>query len=162
MKAIPLIGGDCTWVDDEDYERFSGMPWRSHSDRDGTPYVAIHVFKRWIWLHREILQPSDDLLVDHRNGNTLDNVRTNLRIVTPSQNQQNITSSKNQKKGGFKGVSWDSERGLWKAQIRIPTGNGGRGRKVALGRFSDPIEAAKAYDEASRRYHTHGCQNFPR
>lgn len=41
------------------------------------------------WLHRRILCTPEGFVTDHKNGDKLDNRRSNLRVATPSQNQQN-------------------------------------------------------------------------
>jgi hypothetical protein len=48
---------------------------------------------------------------------------------------------------GYKGVSWNSHAKAWAARITV------RGRRVFLGSFDDPVEAAKAYNEAALEYH---------
>jgi hypothetical protein len=163
MKAIPLVGGGCTWVDDEDFELLANRVWRLWESPSGGPWrYAISGDGKPVKMHREIMVAPALMLVDHVDGNGLNNFRSNLRIVTHSQNQQNTTSSKNQKLGGYKGVHWSTPHGKWQAQIRIPNPSGvGRGKRKALGRYDDPVEAALAYDAASRKYHTHGCLNFP-
>ncbi len=57
---------------------------------------------------------------------------------------------------GFRGVIRHKIDGIWRAQIR------GRGNRVYLGLFTDPIEAAKAYDQAARELHGDSARlNFP-
>jgi hypothetical protein len=166
MRTIQLSGGGCAIVDDVDYDNIAKFSWRNDKDRDGrlcyaTRSVRIDGLDRKLRMHRVITKAPSAMLVDHINGNGLDNRRANLRIVTHSQNQQNTTSSKNQKRGGYKGVHWDASKNSWQARIRIPSENGGRGRKVHLGSFKDPVSAALAYDAASILYHPCGSLNFP-
>ena len=99
-----------------------------------------------IYLHRFILDVEDDNLeVDHRDHNGLNCIRNNLRISTRNQNQQNQRGSL---KHGYKGISFDkkAKKNPWEAHIEI--------NKVGfyLGRYSDPILAAKAYDNAALKY----------
>jgi hypothetical protein len=93
--------------------------------------------------------------VDHINGDGLDNRRANLRPATHAQNMRNtrLTSSNT---SGFRGVYYRKDRGAWAAQIVVD------GRRIYLGRFSDAVEAARAYDEAARLHHGEfATLNFP-
>lgn len=93
-------------------------------------------------MHRVVALPDPEHLVDHRNGNGLDNRRCNLRTASNSQNQRN-------KRGGsggssrFKGVTWRERGQKWEAQIH--TG----GRWLYLGQFQDERDAALAYNAAA-------------
>ena len=94
------------------------------------------------YLHREILPPPPGLLVDHINGDRLDNRRSNLRTATPSQN--NANSRDRPRKSGFRGVYPHRPTGRWIAQVSVA------GRPQHLGIFDDPRDAARAYDLAAR------------
>ncbi|MGN8022187.1 AP2 domain-containing protein [Phyllobacterium sp. 22229] len=91
-------------------------------------------------MHRVILGITDERLVDHVDRNGLNNRRSNLREANRTQNIANTGPYKGNI-SGFKGVSYDKERNLWKAQIRV------EGRSKCIGRFVTPEEAARAYDE---------------
>lgn len=89
--------------------------------------------------------------VDHRDHNGLNNKRSNLRVATNGQNQANRRTSA-QYRGIFKDRS-----GKWVARIRQPVG-----KREYLGYFSDPEEAARAYDRAAVRIHGEfALLNFP-
>ena len=164
MKQIPLTRGLFATVDDEDFESLSKHRWFAVSGR-GLFYAVRTVragrSKKTIRMHRELLGMPPGLLVcDHRNGNSLDNRRENLRCATVSQNAQNTTSSHNQKRGGFKGVR--HRHGKWSAQYTVPNPAGGRGRIRHLGYFATAEEAARAYDAAAvRAYGEFASLNFP-
>lgn len=109
-----------------------------------------------ILLHRLITGAKSGQEVDHINGDTLDNRRSNLRIVTHSQNNLNKTMPVTNK-SGFKGVCACRQTGRWIAQIRI------NGKQTHLGRFDTPEDAARIYDDAAREHHgEYGTFNFPR
>jgi hypothetical protein len=63
-----------------------------------------------------------------------------------SQNCQNRKISK-LNKSGFNGVSWNNNKKKWVAQIAC------NNKKIHIGFFNDPIEAAKAFNTAALKYH---------
>jgi hypothetical protein len=99
-----------------------------------------------IYLHRYLLrlQPGDGLEGDHKDGDPLNNRRSNLRVCIHALNHQNKakcggTSSR------FLGVSWDSARGKWYAYGTVD------GKMKNLGRYDDEDRAAVAALEWRRR-----------
>ena len=80
-------------------------------------------------------------LVDHINGDGLDNRRANLRAATATQNNQNRRPSLS--RSGFKGVTKSSKSNGWYARIRV------NGKLIHLGCYPDPTSAARAYDAAA-------------
>lgn len=100
-----------------------------------------------IHMHRLILglDSRDTRLCDHKNGNGLDNRRANLRIATTSQNLANRGKTR-RNTSGYKGVMWFKRKRKWYARIRVS------GKSVHLGYFDDPIDAAKAYDDAALKH----------
>lgn len=117
-------------------------------------YPIVCFYKGREYLHRLIMTPAPGELVDHINGNKLDCRRSNLRIVTNAQNLWNrgITAHNT---SGYKGVTYCSDTGRWRAEIRVNR------KRIHLGRFDHPEEAAKAYDDAARKHHGRYCRtNF--
>lgn len=96
-----------------------------------------------IHMHRDIL--GIDGFVDHRNGDTLDNRRENLRPATRAQNAWN-RGKLSTNRSGHKGVSKDADGRRWIAKIEV---NGVRHRKA----FKVLEEAAAWYREAALRLH---------
>lgn len=95
-----------------------------------------------ILMHRLIAGAPNDLEVDHINGDGLDNRRHNLRLATKAQNAQNRQGLCSSNTSGFRGVHFDKRSRKWRAAVRI------NGRDVKLGRFDDPVEAARAASNA--------------
>jgi predicted transcriptional regulator len=81
-------------------------------------------------------------VLDHVNGNTLDNRIENLRDVTSQQNSWNIHRAMRNSRSGVLGVDWVASRKKWRAQIRVG------GRKMCIGYFSSAEEAGAAYQQA--------------
>lgn len=93
--------------------------------------------------------------IDHRDGNGLNNQKSNLRGCTHQQNMQNKRLPANNT-SGYKGVRWYKRTGRWIAGCKMD------GRLYHLGYFDDPIEAAKAYDaKALELFGEFARLNFP-
>lgn len=84
----------------------------------------------------------DDMLIDHIDGDTLNDRLTNLRIAGAAQNTWNRIGAG----GMLKGVSKDS-RGRFKARIGVPGG------KINLGTWDTEAEAHAAYMGAAAVLH---------
>lgn len=94
-----------------------------------------------IRLHRLIADCPKGLQIDHINHDTLNNTQKNIRIVTPSENQQNARTRKGSK-SGLRGVYWDKTTKSWRAMIVINYKN------YYLGTFLNPLEAAEVVKKA--------------
>lgn len=142
MKTIALLHGSVAIVDDADYANLAALKWRE-SYKHGHTYAETG---RRALMHRIIMNPAKGLHVDHINGNGLDNRRSNLRVVTSSQNQMNRGLPKNNK-SGHKGVHWSKLGKRWHAAIVVDR------KKNFLGTFTDKEKAAAAYREAAEKLH---------
>jgi hypothetical protein len=149
VKEIELTQGYVAIVDDEDYDRLSQFKWRVHLHR----YTAYA--KRWdynssppkvVYMHREILGCQKGQQADHRDGNGLNNSRSNLRMASHAQNMQNCRRSK-KNTTGFKGVYFDRRKKKFHVLIRV------NGARNFIGYFDTPEKAHAAYCEAAEKYH---------
>jgi hypothetical protein len=158
VKTIPLTQGQVALVDDADYEWLSAFNWYAWRRPGGTFYALRKVRDpRGGWtnlrMHRAILPDGPE--TDHRNRNSLDNQRHNLRPATRSQNMANIGRPKTST-SGFKGVGWHKASGKWAAHICVEQ------HQHHLGLFSDAEAAARAYDKAAiESFGEFACLNFP-
>jgi len=150
MKKIPLTQGKYALVDDEEYKLLSKFKW--HYGQYGNTGYA----KRIIWdkenkkskivrMHHFILPLQKGLMVDHINGNGIDNRKQNLRLVTKAQNMMNKKAPKNNT-SGFKGVAWHKQNNRWRAYLTV------HGKQISLGLYDTKKEAAKAWNLAARAY----------
>jgi len=142
MRTISLTQGRVALVDDEDYERLLKFKWyysrKDNGVRCGGSTLMSH----------EVLQ-IDKGMVDHKEGNGLDNQKSNLRSCTYSQNNRNRKKTKKKTSSKYKGVHFENRNKKWCAQIRFL---GVLGQSVCshLGYFLIEELAAEAYDEAAR------------
>ena len=90
--------------------------------------------------------PPKGLVVDHINGNTLDNRRSNLRVCTQSQNLMNSKKPSNNK-SGFKGISWHKSSKSWQVYI---TANK---KRIIGGYFKCRLLASLKREELTRKHH---------
>ena len=150
FRKIYLGEGEWTFVSPFDYYRLKNLNW--YLGGNGKEFYAFRNIKigpgktKMVSMHRQLMDPPPHLLVDHRNGVSLDNRRSNLRLATQSQNMQNRAKKLNVS-SKFIGVCFDKKRGKWKAQIK--TG----GENIFLGRFDNEEEAARVYNIAAKKYH---------
>lgn len=144
-KEIPLTQGLFAIVDIEDYEYLLQYNWHACKDHR-TFYVHRNVKlangkQTTVYMHQDIIgRPPPGYETDHKDGNGLNNRRSNLRNITHRQNTQNkknieLTSH-------FLGVSWYKKYGKWLTQIQIG------GKNKHLGYFEEELDAAAAYKDA--------------
>ncbi len=153
-RYIPLTEGYAAIVNDEDFERISRHTWYAVIPGGKHVYAIRHTSKRnhSMSMHREILGLSKGESTDHRDGNTLNNRRSNLRKCTQGENVRN--SKKHGKRSRFKGVY--PVKCKWGARIFYNK------RLFSLGSFPAEEDAARAYDKAARELHGEfACVNFP-
>lgn len=155
-------GTHSVFLDDEDYEMLSSYRW--YIQKQGRNFYAerrIRIIKenkkttQAVKMHRVILGlgnfATDPRLVDHKDGNGLNNVKSNLRIATNSQNSKNRKAAGKSKYLGVSLVIRTRQKSYWLASIKVD------GKQKHIKSFpytpEGEILAAKAYNEAAIKYH---------
>ncbi len=152
MKLIPLTQGQFAQVDDEDYEYLNQWKWLAHKSYK-TIYAERNVRIKGgkqvtIKMHRIIMNTDKGMLCDHKDHNGLNNVRSNLRNCTSTENQRN-TSSKTGSSSKYLGVSKDeswNRKKQWRTSICVNK------KRMFIGMFLTEVEAATAYDKVAKKY----------
>ena len=139
MAEILTSCGHSVAVDDDDYPWLSRWTWRLSP----AGYAVATVGGRAQLMHRLIMSAQRGQITDHRDRDTLNNRRDNLRIVSALVSTLNRGMQRNNT-SGFKGVI-AARSGRWRARVKV-------NRKfVCLGTYSQAEDAAMAYDSAAAR-----------
>ncbi len=145
---IPDSNGLSTLIDLEDWDFFRSKRWRIKNSKTKNPNKS----KPYLFEYGSYggnfcnLLLNSNYIIDHKNRNTLDNRRFNLREASRSQNNANVGKYAN-KSSRFKGVMWHSGRNKWRVQVRK------HGICHSGGSFIDEIEAAKKANELILKLH---------
>lgn len=161
MKKIPLSKGEVALVDDEDFARVNRLSWYCLVGATGLKY-AVHDGRSFdrkrgklIYMHRFVLGARAAELVDHWDGNGLDNRRRNLRCCTHSQNLCNQRKH-HEASSKYKGVYWWGYVEGWASEITVSK------KGTYIGTFSEEKDAALAYDLFALKQHGEfALLNFP-
>ena len=153
MKEIQLTQGKVALVDDEDFEYLNQWRWCLRGTGLSKSY-AIRGFRKSktcnitgsISMHRQLMRPEKGYVIDHVDGNTLNNQKSNLRICTQSQNCRNQKIGKSNT-SGYKGVSYNKGQGKYNSRIKFNK------KSIHLGCFVNLKDAARAYNSAAVKYH---------
>ncbi len=167
----PTVKGDCGYIllSTKEIAYFDAKfidsiypykSWTASGRRDAKARYATHgVHKeKSIKLHQLIKTCSREYIIDHINGNGLDNREENLRVCTIHQNNMNRPPNKNSS-SKYKGVSWNKASKKWCSRIKL------NGKDFTFGFFNDEIEAAIEYDKRVKEFHGdfswYNRDNFP-
>jgi hypothetical protein len=138
VKEIQLTKGKVVFVDDEDFDWLMERKWRAI--KSGRRYYAAGSYG--VYMHREIMKTPAELVVDHLDGNSLNNQRSNLLNCKQSLNIQ-------------RGLWYDKYRGVYKVKEsrKFMAQIGPSDKSIILGYYNTEVEAAKAYNEAALKYY---------
>jgi hypothetical protein len=147
MREIQLTKGQTTVVDDHWFFLLSVHGWYAKTRKNGEGfYAACRINGKEVLMHRLITGAKPGQICDHRNGRSLFNLESNLRVCDSMGNARNRGIGRNNT-SGVKGVYWDRHWRKWTARIR----NGGK--QITLGRFDNIEQARRCYDDACVKYH---------
>ncbi len=139
---VPLTRGLFCEIDESDYHLICNHKWhaiKDHSIKYADKYYAAN--RQLGSMHRHILGITDvRIMIDHRDGDGLNNRRSNLRECTHKQNMQNRKQRFGSSK--YKGVSWSKPNKKWKSKYQLDR------QEVFLGYFDSEVDAAIAYNAA--------------
>ena len=135
MHKIKLSTGEFTSVDDVDFQKYKSFRCFPATPKKGKyRYAQIRLNNKTQYLHRVIMGAVKGSLVDHIDHDTLNNQRSNLRLVSAHGNQMNTAGRLN-----ISGFSNVRKMGI-KFQGRVKV----MGKKISVGCFDTPAQAANA------------------
>lgn len=143
-KSKHFPGKHTIIIDTEDWDKVKEHKWGiTNYTNNSQPYARTRRDNKNLPLHHVIAgKPSAGMVVDHINHeSTLDNRKSNLRIVSYFQNAQNRTRNKNKKSSQYKGVYWRKDTERWRALLMH------EGKYKSLGNYDCEHQAALAYNK---------------
>lgn len=156
MIEIPLTQGQTAVIDDIDSD-LAKLKWQAHYSKTAKRFyarrcshVGLKVLRKY--MHRVILsrilgrELARSEIVDHKDLDTLNNRRENLRLANSAKNASNRPKPSNNT-SGYKGVTWSKKNKKWVAQIEVDD------QHIYLGTFVNIEDAAEAYRVAAIKYH---------
>lgn len=132
----------CVRVDPDVLDRASRRSWHIHH---GYPATTVGGGKNTykLYLHRFVMSAKSGTLVDHKNGDPLDNRRSNLRLASKGENTIN-TGKLVTNGSGYKGVSKRGNK--YRAFVHKD------GETIYLGSYETPKKAACAYNTGAKKH----------
>ena len=143
MKEIKLTQNKIALVDDDDFEILNQYKWCAVRVSGGSYYAARKQGKKKIYMHKELLKVPKNRVVDHIDGNTLNNCMANLRECSIAENVRN-QKIRSTNTTGFKGVSYYKNRNMYAARIMLNY------RAHFIGLYYTPEGAARAYNQRAK------------
>ena len=146
MKRIKIKENIYMLLSDFDYEKTKGYDFFVIRFAEKKYRVYIRDEETITPLSVYIMAPPAGMIVDHINGNTLDNRRSNLRVCTQSQNLMN-SKKRIDNTSGFKGVSWKKSKKLWQVYINVDK------KRILGGYFKCRLLAVMKREELTKKHH---------
>lgn len=142
------IKGEEFYFDLEDYDKIISINkyWKINN----SGYVLCYYLNKEFQMHRYLMDLAkydkvEDIIVDHKDGNRIDNRKNNLRVCERKHNPKNARLYDNNT-SGHKGVSWLSRLNKWQVSIQCDKKN------IYLGVYEDFDEAVQVRKEAEIKY----------
>jgi hypothetical protein len=160
FRRIRMSGPKYAKVDPTDYKRLRKYKFIARKGKNSF-YAQmlepnVKTGKKMMHMHQVILEVPKGMVVDHINNDGMDNRSANLRAATRAQNSRNRKKFPRPCSSKYKGVWWHKNALKWQAEVMFEK------KRIYLGYFKNEIDAAKAYDEAAKKYHGEfACLNFP-
>lgn len=152
MKLISLTQGKFAKVSDQDYKWLSQWKWTYCKGKHDTQgYATRHIQAATpakIFMHLVIKPPPKGMQTDHRDRDTLNNCRNNLRHATSANNAHNRRKITRPTTSQYKGVEYypSNYNKHWRPRIRV------NGKLLSFGLYEKEIDAARAYDKAAKKH----------
>jgi hypothetical protein len=156
VKEIQLTQGQVALIDDEDFELIRPYKWNAQYNKNTDSYYAVanipnqngrtKSYVDVIRMHTLIANTPNGLKTDHKNHNTLDNRKENLRICNDSESAYN-RKMRSDNQTGFKGITFEKKKKLFRAVISA------NGKRIGLGRYKTAELASAAYEKAAKELH---------
>ena len=146
MRILKATGGEKILIDNDDYKWAKYFSWTVTWGSVNKNVASVRTYETGFRLCRVIMEVVNGQIVDHVNGNGLDNQKNNLRICTRRENlfnKKKYLSGKNRFKGVYKRKL--IYKNTWEARINFNK------KPIYLGDFSNEIDAAKAYNERAKK-----------
>ena len=144
---VPLSRGKFALIDNEDYDLISKYTWHVVLERKlyyrAKSSTGLGKKGAFIYMSRLIMNAKPGQVVDHKNGNTLDNQKKNLRFCSHTENKRNCVKHRDSK-NPYKGVT--KRRYGWDAKISFNK------KGIYIGKFATAKKAAIAYDMAAQYF----------
>lgn len=142
---IKLFSGEMVKIDEEDYEIIKNYKWRLNKTKKYKYAVAYKLKSKnkTVVMHRLIMKATKRQMIDHINGDGLDNRKLNLRFCNKSLNAANSCLHRDNK-SGYKGVHWSNRDKKWYSQITLNY------KQRLIGLYDNKDDAACAYDKVAQ------------
>ena len=145
FRKIDLDKGQYALVDVEDYEILSKFTWYLGAGN----YAISRIENKMTSMHRYILKPDKNYVVDHIDGHRTDNRKLNLRVCTRKENSENRRKRKGRTTSDYTGVSYLKSKEKYTSRITRTLENNKR-QTVHIGFFDDEYHAAYAFSVVNK------------